>query len=417
MPAMEPMTDATAKRGAGRWGLLPILRRFLPTLQAYVLREFLVAFALAFLVSGSLVFFFVIRNAWRQGLRFGMSLADVMGFAWSLAPGMLPMALGLSAFAAAAMTFARLAADNEVIAARAAGVSALRMSWPVLAAGALLASVSLADNQWGLAWAQDYFVRTANAYQVRMLDSAFQPGASREFAARNGLSVRTFCLGPRGEDPRLVMASIEPGREGRPVRQYLYSPRFEREVRGNPDESVRVTLRLEAPVFLRHESGPGGEITVFRNRPPAPAVLEQSLPQWLEEGFRLGGARMNLSITDHFRRAQETARRAAEDARPENVNMAREVAVEAHLKVALATTPAFFVLLGVPLGLAARRGSRAMALGGALAVALLAYYPFVLLAGSLGQTGALPPAACAWIGNAVLGAAGIFFFYRTVIRD
>ena len=165
-------------------------RRFarLPVLPTYVMREFGAAFVIAFGICASLVFFFTIRNAHRHAQRFGLSFGDVLGFSSTLAPVMLSLVLGLAVFAAAAMTFARLSADNEILAARAAGVSLFTMARPVLMIGLFCSAAALANNEWGLAWSQARFERLVAHYQDEALEGAFRPGARANgvWAGRSG---------------------------------------------------------------------------------------------------------------------------------------------------------------------------------------------------------------------------------------
>ena len=141
------------------------------------------------------------------------------------------------------------------------------------------------------------------------------------------------------------------------------------------------------------------------------AVLDQSIPSWIQEGFRLGSRGMLLSINRHFDQARRMRRNGTA------TDLVQSAFVGAHLKIALAATPFLFALLGVPLGLASRAGNRAMALGGALGISLVGYYPMVMLARSMGQGTEWPPVLLAWLANMVLVVPGIVVFYRKVVRD
>ena len=415
----------------------------LPVLPRYVLREFISAFAVSFAAAGSLVAFLALRNAWRHARFFGLTLGDVLGFSGALAPAVLPMVLGLATLAASAMTFARLAADGEVDAARAAGAAPARLAVPVLAASALLAAAALSINQWGLAWAGRSFAAQADRLQMEALPRTLAPGAARALETSSGRAVRLVCLAPRGRDGSqrpILLSVLEPDAmhaaqrapleaQVRRLDRMVFAPHFTWDPPRLSDEgTIAFTLRFYEPVFFRpgadgegdtwfYGLGEGGDAGEGSGDLKETAVLEQHIPRLLNQGFKLGNARMLYSISEHFEEAARAEEAAA--AHPDDRALAVEAArrkLEAHQKVALAMTPLVFALVGVPLGLACRSGRRALALGGALAVALLIYYPIAMLAGSLARTDTLPPALLAWAPNVLVGLPGAMVFYRRAVR-
>lgn len=94
----------------------------------------------------------------------------------------------------------------------------------------------------------------------------------------------------------------------------------------------------------------------------------------------------------------------------------RTFAGEYWKRVALGLSPLAFALLGVPLGLVVRRGSRAQALVVALVVALPVYYPLLLWGENLSRQGHLPPALALNLGNLLLGGIGVALTARLVTR-
>lgn len=94
----------------------------------------------------------------------------------------------------------------------------------------------------------------------------------------------------------------------------------------------------------------------------------------------------------------------------------RKYAGEYWRRVAIGLAPLALALLGVPLGLIARRGSRAQALVLALFVALPVYYPLLLWGDALSRSGVLPPALGLNLSNLVVATAGVVLLYRVVTR-
>jgi lipopolysaccharide export system permease protein len=85
-------------------------------------------------------------------------------------------------------------------------------------------------------------------------------------------------------------------------------------------------------------------------------------------------------------------------------------------RIALGLSPLALALLGVPLGLIVRRGSRAQALVVALVIALPVYYPLLLWGDNLSRADVLPPSIALNLSNILIGLTGIGLLVRVVTR-
>ncbi len=94
------------------------------TFHGYILRELLKVFGLTLAALTAL--FTMGGGMWNALHREGVSAGDVIGFLHLLIPVALTITMPLSAVFAAAMVYGRLAADNELLACRAAGVNVHR---------------------------------------------------------------------------------------------------------------------------------------------------------------------------------------------------------------------------------------------------------------------------------------------------
>jgi lipopolysaccharide export LptBFGC system permease protein LptF len=85
-------------------------------------------------------------------------------------------------------------------------------------------------------------------------------------------------------------------------------------------------------------------------------------------------------------------------------------------RVAIGLSPLALALLGVPLGLIVRRGSRAQALMLALVIALPVYYPLLLWGDNLARADTLPPSVALNLSNILISVTGLGLLFRVVTR-
>ncbi len=133
-----------------------------------------------------------------------------------------------------------------------------------------------------------------------------------------------------------------------------------------------------------------------------------------------GGDRPRLQLLDNrFRLSRQKVERALEQDRYqvrlfETYQMkANKYDVEYHKKFAIPVACVVFVLLGVPMAVAGSRSGKGISVSLALAVYLV-YYAFLMGGEKLADRGRLDPVVAMWSANVVLTAVGIPLFARTV---
>src|SRR5205823_4071902 len=113
-------------------------------LHRMIFRELARVFLLSLLtITALLLVAGIVAEASQQGLRPAQVLAAIP----LLIPSMLPYTIPASTLFAACVGYGRLAADNEVQAVRAAGISTLHVVWPGLLLGALASAATIALYQ------------------------------------------------------------------------------------------------------------------------------------------------------------------------------------------------------------------------------------------------------------------------------
>lgn len=308
----------------------------------------------------------------------------------------IPMAMLIGTAAA----FGRMGGDSEIVALRAAGAGTWRLISPVLALGALLSLLTL-FNGFEVAPAALRSMRQSLARAaLQRLESPAQP--------------RTFTQMPG------KVIYVRDGDEARGLwgRVFIYWLEAGRELRLVTARAGRIDNTGEQSELLLSDA-------VVTTLPYKEGRPDLSSPKLVSESSAELRVRLNTGRSA-LARQLETRR---ED--PDEVDLATlrgrvrsagggstEALSALHRRAALCTTPLAFALLGVGLGLRARRGGRGLAVLLSL-LSMLLYY-FVFIGGDyLVKTGAASPAQGAWL------ATGLFFLggwvllatsYRTFLR-
>ena len=85
----------------------------------------------------------------------------------------------------------------------------------------------------------------------------------------------------------------------------------------------------------------------------------------------------------------------------------RSIWIDIHQRFSLATACMAFVLVGIPLGILARKAHMLSAFFLGCLPVMLVYYPVLLMGQSMALEGAISPAAACWTPGAILAAIGV----------
>jgi lipopolysaccharide export system permease protein len=357
-------------------------------LQFYVLRRLAATLALVVLVVSSVLFT-------GQIVQLLDRMPDVgLGFIVAVLPMFLPVTLALTlpfAFlVSAVLTYGRLADDNEVLAARMAGIHPWAVAAPGILAGAVLSFFCL-ELHGRLAPA-------AVAGQDSLRGDVFARFLEiAERGERNGFAHRDFKISWTGvQDGELRDLHISRGGLTTPETQEIHAARgiLRRDPSGallvftlkdfllvSGEPGRRVATRGETWVF----AVPAAELLAVQGRAAKPRALTHE--DLLFRIFRVP---------------------------PESV-VHRDLQKELFGRLSLALSPLVFALCGIPLALLVGRGSRAAAAVLAFGVGV-AYFVLWQAGSSLAAGGSLPPAPAMLAGDAVLGVAGALLLRAAVRR-
>jgi len=110
--------------------------------------------------------------------------------------------------------------------------------------------------------------------------------------------------------------------------------------------------------------------------------------------------------------AQQSTRELLRESDGANKDKARLYWIEFNRRLALPTACLVLVMIGVPLGLASRKGGKGA--GFVLSLILVFLYYFLYIAGlSMAKGGKAPPVLGVWMGNVIFAGVGILLLWRT----
>ncbi len=362
----------------------------------HVLRELLAsvlfaATAIYFVVS----FGVVIQTLMTQQL----SLASVLTLTPFLLLALSELLTPLAFLVGVLFTYGRLAADNEYLASQACGVHPIRMLLPVVAVGLAIA----AGQVWVLGtaipaislrkdgWARDFTIEAIRTIPPSVTQfTAPKIGFYMSWARREGLVFEDVQIDYREHVGRAERVRVVSGSDA----MRLEFTGFQMLDEKGSMRAGRLTLEFRYSEF--------GETPRFRDKEEF-----QSSDELVALALRAGARRAEAQADP----ASPLVARAERDGRLE-----RKATYIVHRRAAWAVTALLFGLVGAPIAIWLRRGTRLAALVFGLGICFVLFFPLSKLGDALDMNRIGPPWADAWLATAVLAAVASAFVFRLVRR-
>ena len=440
-------------------------------LSRYILKEHLGPFILGFVLIIFVLLMDVVLQMMDQVLSKGLSLLLatrllLFNLAWIIA-----LAVPMAVLMAVLMAFARLAADDEIMAAKACGVSFLHILRPVLVAAGVLATLMVLFNDQIL---PDWNHRARNiasslkrrkaALVLKEKEGIFIHGLDhysllirRIDGQHNRLrGITVYDTRPPGPPTTLHAPSgqIQLFGDGSYIRLTLEDGEFYQIEADDPSRFLRGSFRrqvihIEDPqrAFKSQSSSYRSDremnITAMRlaveqrRREQQRAyqlmdstvhafieVLDSPLPyeeQWrghyLADSTALDSTSSTSSRSFDIDQETQAARQKLQkqwrliDNRAKRIN---EFEVEIHKKFSIPVACLVFVLVGAPLGVLIRRRGTAVSVGISL-VFFWIYWMFLIGGEELADRGFISPAVSMWAPNVLFGLLGAYLTRATIL--
>ncbi len=413
-------------------------------LQRYVLGEVFRAFALALL---TITCVFVLLTVMSTASQAGLGPREIINLVPFMIPRSLPYTVPVSLLFAATVVYGRLASDNEVIAVKTAGMSAMVLIWPSIAL-ALVLSLSLsyltataiplsanAAKQAIYQNIEDLFYKKLKMDRVfdvpdwpflikvkdvegRILKGAtFKQRADKQPQAQMALGLPGVIAPESGPDYQMIVMATEA--------MINFDFDHNRVVVHFKDADISRSGLEPSEGIVRDTSFPfdiPGKGQVWSNKMLEEMTVAELRAMELDYHEKIVAERKRQAIAAAWYIASGRLNRilwnelqAAFGKYDYWAGEITKIETEIQTRLSMAWGSLFFVLLGAPVGILFARRDFLSAFISCFMPIILVYYPLMLFGMNLGKEGIIPPMTV-WVGNVVLGAAAWFWALPPVIK-
>lgn len=392
----------------------------IPLLQRYIFGELLRTFA--FVVSCLTVLLIVVgvvQNATEQGLG-PMQILEVLPF---IVPSMLPFTIPAAMLLTVCVVYGRIAGDQEVVAAKAAGISVTSLLWPAVFLGAVLSAASLLLTDQAIPWAMANIERRiVTAMEDVILDRLRTDHQYIDLKRGIDVTVREV------QGRRLIHPVIRHRQKDGTIRTIqaqaaeIHLDLLEqRAIVTLQDAFVDAPPKVEMYLVGEHTTS----IALHREekRPlarhlPIQAIREEMAQVRRDHADLLERDAVTTAMaltTGDFRLLGEGRRQPLVRVVEANRRV-RRLETEIQSRFALACSCFFFTLLGGPFAILMAKSQFLTSFLVCFVPIITGYYPLVLSLMVQAKNGRVDPHWAMWVGNGLLAlaAAGIF---RRVLRN
>ncbi|ANT65653.1 LPS export ABC transporter permease LptG [Prosthecochloris sp. CIB 2401] len=349
-------------------------------LDRYIGKQFLVTFSFAILSFLSLFIVLDLVENIDRFLEYGVSIAMVAGYYANSIPEIILLTSPVAVLLSSLYITGRLAAQSELSAIFAAGVSLGRLLYPFAAIATLISLVNLVNTGWILpissAEKSDFLEthlgknseKTSEDTNIHILESSDRiitiSDFDQESAMSTGVTIETF-------SSSAITERID-------AEQMYFDDRTQKWI------LEQTTTRTFLPDTTRYRTSEGKD------------TLELSLtPASLRE-YNLRPEEMN--IVQHYTYIR--------DKRHAGFPGLDEAIIALHSRITIPLASLIIILIGVPLSTRKKRSGLALEAGVSIFIGFL-YLGLQKTLSSVGDSGALNPILAAWIPNIIFLATGL----------
>lgn len=387
-------------------------------LQRYILGELLrVFFFVLSILTVLLVFLGVFREVSERGLG-PLQVVQVLPY---IIPSLLPYSIPATLLLSVCVVYGRLSGDQEITAAKAAGISVMSLLAPSFLMGAVMSVCSLMLTDQVIPWAEANVQKVVTAAMKDILLDMLRTQHHIAIGSSYAISVSdvrgdkliepTFRYTPKGKRPVTACAKEAEFASFDFERQEVLV-RFAVMQVDVPGQGPQYIEELEQPFPLHEMLGSQAPKDRHINVKELQHSL-LSLDSQQEDLRRRRDIEAAFALaTGNFQALQDGRLTKFDKRLKENRKKYFGQRTEVQLRFAMACSCFFFVLVGSPYAVLQAKRQFLTNFFVCFLPILLGYYPLVLLAKNLSSTGTTDPVWAMWIGNLLTVLAGLFVLRR-----
>lgn len=358
-------------------------------LRSYILKEIAGPFLFSFVVFTFVMLLGNIIKLADLVINKGVDFLSVCKLFFYMLPWLFTFTIPMAVLTGTLLSFGRLAADNEITAMRASGISLYRIIFPLLIVGLIISLISVELNDWILPRLR--FKSRKLVVQIGVKNPTAYLEAGMFIKAFKNYIIFIYGI----DKDKFTNIRIYQPQEGRPTRTIIAA---RGEFISIPEKDL---IRLKLVNGTSDEPDPKDPNKFYKlNFKTYYMTLD------LKEGRDLNIQKKKSDMSMAELR-EEIKKISAEGINP------APLIIEINKKISYSFSSLIFILIGIPLALMARRGERAIGFG--LSLGVIVFYYLILLGGeALSIKGALNPALGVWLPNIVLGSLGLILIFRAV---
>lgn len=387
-------------------------------LERYVLMELLRVFG--FVVTG-LTILLVVVGVVGEATRSGLGPVQIVKILPYIVPSLLPFTIPATLLLTVCVVYGRMSGDQEITAAKAAGINVFALLWPSFFLGAVLSVCTLVLTDQFIPWARMNIERIITlAMEDIFLDMLRQRNQIND--TEHGIAITVT----RVDGKKLITPTFritQPA--GGTVTIQAQEATLEFDLR-----KQLVTVHL----YRAHVETPGsGSAWVVRDKRSFPLpmhvepprarnipiqAIEQELAHVAQQRTELQHKRLINTVfvltEGDFDRMTLLDSIEYEAQIQQQDERCTKLHTELHSRLALACSCFFFVLVGSPVSIVLARKQFLTNFLICFVPILLVYYPVMLLSMTLAKSKLLNPAWGVWIGNVLLLGAALLVLRRVL---
>lgn len=413
-------------------------------LQRYVLGEIFRAFALALLTITAV---FVLLTVMGKAASVGLGPSEVAKLVPYMIPSSLPYTIPVSLLFAATVVYGRIASDNEVIAVKAAGQSAMILIWPAITLALCLSTV--------LTFLTSSAIPTATSNAKLAIFQNMEDLFYKKLKMERVFDVPAwpFLIRVKGVDGHVMKGALFKQRAEKPPEVIPLAGN------GPPESGPAYSMIVDATEATIKFDFDHSKVRIYFKdafisrsgvEPSEGIVRDTSFDFDIpndKNGLFGGGNKMPEEMTIPEMRAKEDENRQLIESERKRQALAAswfiasgrlysidwkdlqaayakfdywaaqitKYETEIQARYAMAWGSLFFVVLGAPVGILFARRDFLSAFISCFMPIILIYYPLMMFGMNLGKEGVIHP-LMVWTGNAVLWVMAFLWAYPPVLK-